>query len=97
MAAKRPINQNDVLSGLIDIANTRYKKSEFNMQDVTAETFAIIFAGSDTTATALTAIFYFLHKHPQTLAKLREEIDLAFAEGRVLKHSTLHLQSNLRP
>lgn len=83
MAAKRPTNPNDGLSKLIVVANAKDEKSKFSMLDVTAEIFAIIFAGSDTTSTALTAIFYFLHKHPQTLAKLHEEIDTAFAEGRV--------------
>ncbi|KAH9207407.1 cytochrome P450 oxidoreductase [Leptodontidium sp. 2 PMI_412] len=83
MAAKRPISLTDGLSKLINVANEKGKKSRFGMQDVAAEIFAIIFAGADTTSTALTAIFYFLHKHPETLVKLREEIDTAFAEGKV--------------
>ncbi|PVH72201.1 cytochrome P450 oxidoreductase [Cadophora sp. DSE1049] len=83
MAAKRSFNSNDGLSKLIDVVNDKDKKEPFSMLDVVTEIFAIIFAGADTISTALTAIFYFLHKHPQTLAKLQEEIDTAFSEGKL--------------
>lgn len=83
MEAKRPINTNDCLNKLICVANNKDQKSEFNMLDVVAEIFAIIFAGSDTTATAIISIFYHLHMHPYALAKVREEIDAAFSEARL--------------
>ncbi|KAE8447538.1 hypothetical protein EG329_010668 [Mollisiaceae sp. DMI_Dod_QoI] len=38
-------------------------------------------AGSDTTAITLSAIFYNLLRHPLTLARLRAEIDSAYATG----------------
>ncbi|PSN61451.1 cytochrome P450 oxidoreductase [Corynespora cassiicola Philippines] len=85
MASNRPVNRNDVLSKLIDVANSEDKKSEFNMLDVTAEILSIIFAGADTTATSLISIFYFIHKNPPVLKRLLEEIDAAFSDGR-LKH-----------
>lgn len=40
-----------------------------------------LFAGADTTATALTAIFYFLCKHPTTMHRLAQEIDTADRAG----------------
>jgi cytochrome P450 len=43
----------------------------------------MIWAGSDTTAIALTSIFYHLHRFPVTLDKLRDEIDHAFATGQL--------------
>lgn len=44
---------------------------------------AIIWAGSDTTAIALSSIFYHLHKHPDKLQILLKEIDEAFDTGRL--------------
>ncbi|EXJ67688.1 uncharacterized protein A1O5_09034 [Cladophialophora psammophila CBS 110553] len=79
MAAGRPYNRNDVLSKLIDIAND--PKNDFGILDVTTEIWAMIWAGSDTTYIALTSIFYYLHKNPYTLAKLRAEIEEAFTNG----------------
>ena len=40
-------------------------------------------AGSDTTGITLTAILYYLLKNPETLRKLREELDTASNDGRV--------------
>lgn len=34
-----------------------------------------VVAGSDTTATTLTALWYFLLRHPKALARLEEEVD----------------------
>ncbi|KAL4953679.1 cytochrome P450 [Aspergillus filifer] len=42
-----------------------------------------LFAGSDTTSIALSAIVFHLWANPSCLAKLREEINLAAIEGRV--------------
>lgn len=42
---------------------------------------SIIVAGRDTTAAALTAIFYYLARNPQTVEKLRREIDDQDAAG----------------
>ncbi|GME57771.1 hypothetical protein GTA08_BOTSDO13424 [Neofusicoccum parvum] len=38
-------------------------------------------AGSDSTSVALSAVMWFLMKHPEVLAKLRAELDTAAAEG----------------
>lgn len=81
VAAGKPVNRNDVLSKLLDLVEQKGQEQDFGILDVTTEIWNMIWAGSDTTAVALTSIFYHLHKHPHTLAKLRAEIEDAFAQG----------------
>ncbi|KAJ5689208.1 cytochrome P450 pisatin demethylase [Penicillium macrosclerotiorum] len=55
-----------------------------------------VFAGSDTTAIAFRAIFYFLLQNPATMGRLRAEIDTATSEGKLsrpvtYKQSVAHL------
>lgn len=47
------------------------------------------FAGSDTTAIALRAIFYYLLKNPRAYAKLMAEIDGEVAAGHMSEFATL--------
>jgi len=42
---------------------------------------SMVFAGSETTAISLSAVFYFLVKHPRVYAKLMQELDTAVADG----------------
>ncbi|KAB5543017.1 cytochrome P450-like protein [Coniochaeta sp. 2T2.1] len=60
----------------------REARPEF-MSDTLVQTMAVsmAFAGSETTAISLSAVFYFLLKNPKCLAKLREEIDEAGRAG----------------
>jgi cytochrome P450 len=60
----------------------REARPEF-MSDTLVQTMAVsmAFAGSETTAISLSAVFYYLLKNPRTLAKLRDEIDGAAREG----------------
>ncbi|KAM3414911.1 hypothetical protein BST61_g10053 [Cercospora zeina] len=77
-------SKNDLLNRLLDLVNTSPDpKKHWTELDVTAEIWTMIWAGSDSTAIALTSIFYHLHKHPKTLSKLRHEIDQAFSERRL--------------
>lgn len=74
--------RHDMLSKLIDLINdSPDPKVHWTIKDVAAEIWTMIWAGSDTTAVALTSIFYHLHRQPTVLAKLRAEIDDAFATG----------------
>jgi cytochrome P450 len=73
--------ETDMLSGLLEMVREKGENIKWNFSDVVVEVWSVIWAGSDTTATALTAIFYHLHKHPTKLAKLRQEIDTAFEQG----------------
>ncbi|KAK8134787.1 hypothetical protein PG984_006799 [Apiospora sp. TS-2023a] len=75
----------DILTGLLNIVRERGQEVNWNVADVATEVWAVIWAGSDTTATALSSVFYHLHKHPAALAKLRREIEAALAEGRLTR------------
>ncbi|KAF2030628.1 pisatin demethylase [Setomelanomma holmii] len=44
---------------------------------------SMVFAGSETTAISLSAVFYFLVKHPRVYAKLMQELDEAVANGSI--------------
>ncbi|KAK4643661.1 hypothetical protein QC761_406210 [Podospora bellae-mahoneyi] len=60
------------------------------MTDTLVQTMAVsmAFAGSETTAISLSAVFYFLHKTPRALARLLREIDDAAREGRFSDYET---------
>lgn len=53
------------------------------LSDTLVQTMAIsmAFAGSETTAISLSAVFYYLMRNPETLARLRQEIDDAARAG----------------
>lgn len=44
---------------------------------------SMVFAGSETTAISLSAVFYMLVKHPRVYAKLMQELDTAVAQGTI--------------
>lgn len=71
----------DLLDQLL--ALTTHHGGRFNVADVVTEVWAVIWAGSDTTATALTAIVYQLLLHPAVLARLRQEVQHAVAQGQL--------------
>ncbi|KAL3458207.1 cytochrome P450, partial [Aspergillus heterothallicus] len=82
--------ETDILTGLLGMVQEQQQTNEdstdkatWTVADVVTEVWAVIWAGSDTTATALTSIFYHVHKDPAALAKLRAEIDSAFEDGRL--------------
>ncbi len=60
------------------------------MSDTLVQTMAVsmAFAGSETTAISLSAVFYFLLKTPAALDRLRREIDDAARAGRFADHET---------
>ncbi|KAK3349306.1 cytochrome P450-like protein [Lasiosphaeria hispida] len=60
------------------------------MTDTLVQTMAVsmAFAGSETTAISLSAVFYFLLKNPPALAALRAEIDEAARQGRFSDYET---------
>lgn len=51
--------------------------------DVMVHLSANVFAGSDTTAIALRAVFYFLLRNPTVMAKVQEEIDNATRDAKL--------------
>ena len=70
--------------------------TRFSTRDVIVFTSSNVFAGSDTTAIALRAIFYNLMRNPSKMDKLVAEIDQAHGQGKLgnpisYKESTTHL------
>lgn len=77
--AASPISQPDLLSKFIQAKTDR---PEF-MNDSLVMTMAVsmAFAGSETTAISLSAVFYYLLKNPACMEKLLSELDTASREG----------------
>ncbi|OQE14085.1 hypothetical protein PENSTE_c039G08490 [Penicillium steckii] len=59
----------------------RSNPEKMSTKDVMVHLSANVFAGSDTTAIALRAVFYLLMRNPHVLAKLQSEIDTAADKG----------------
>ena len=57
--------------------------NHFTKNDVLIGAYSGIVAGADTTWISLGSIIYHLHKYPQTLTKLRNEIDEMAREGKI--------------
>ncbi|KAJ9204907.1 hypothetical protein DTO166G4_7697 [Paecilomyces variotii] len=71
----------DMLSRWMAIHQTDPEK--LSTRDVIVHLSTNVFAGSDTTAIAMRAILYLLLRHPEKLAKVRDEIDRADREGKL--------------
>ncbi|EKM52361.1 uncharacterized protein PHACADRAFT_148937 [Phanerochaete carnosa HHB-10118-sp] len=56
-------------------------QSGATMGEITADGMLAIIAGSDTTSTMLTNLWYFMLRHPEYAERLRKEIDLTFPPG----------------
>ncbi|KAJ5946669.1 hypothetical protein N7454_003508 [Penicillium verhagenii] len=65
----------DMLSRWMAIHNSDPER--LSTRDVIVHLSANVFAGSDTTAIALRAVFYFLMRNPLVMKKVRDEIDSA--------------------
>jgi cytochrome P450 len=84
--SEKMVKSPDLLSKFLAASEAR---PEF-MTDTLVQTMAVsmAFAGSETTAISLSSVFYFLLKHPQTLARLRAEIDDAARKGNFSDYET---------
>lgn len=70
---ERGSDHQDILSKLEAVHNE--KPMEFNRESLTSMAPSNIFAGSDTTAISMRAIFYYLMKNPRCKARLMEELE----------------------
>ncbi|EXJ71806.1 uncharacterized protein A1O5_05616 [Cladophialophora psammophila CBS 110553] len=70
-------DRKDFLAKCVE-SNKAGKLDQFTMNNVIGSNIG---AGSDTTGISMTAIIYFLMKHPDCLQKLREEVDTAARQG----------------
>ncbi|KAA8907976.1 cytochrome P450 [Sphaerosporella brunnea] len=77
----KPSARPDMLSKLIKVMEE--KSPDFDITDVYTEAYTAIFAGSETTATAMRSAIYHLCRNPQYKAKLVAEIDAAQREGKL--------------
>ncbi|KAF2433193.1 cytochrome P450 oxidoreductase [Tothia fuscella] len=79
-------------SGSIDFLSkftqAQHDHPEFMTDDlVLTSCLSMIFAGSETTAISLSAIFYYLIKNPRVYAKLMTELDNAVESGAIIDRS----------
>jgi cytochrome P450 len=79
--ATSPINGQPFIARLIEKQNDAPK--QITSGDIYATALSNVFAGSDTTATSLSGVLYYLIRTPRVLAKLRQELDEARAQGKV--------------
>ncbi|TPX07530.1 uncharacterized protein E0L32_002133 [Thyridium curvatum] len=73
----------DILSSLFQVMHDKGEKVDFKLSEVKVEVYAALlrFAGSDTTAAAVSSILYHLMKNPSAYNTLVEEIDNATRAG----------------
>lgn len=74
-------NRADLLSMFLKAKDSR--PDFMNDARVLGMATSMAFAGSDTTAISLSAVFYYLAKNPQCYTKLLEELDVAVANGTI--------------
>ena len=81
-----PMMKQDLLSKFIA---AREARPEF-MTDALVQTMAVsmAFAGSETTAISLSAVFYYLLRNPKYYERLRQELDEAAASGKFSDYET---------
>jgi len=91
---KNPETRKDMMQQWLDMRETHPDRMED--KEILAAAVSNIAAGSDTTATVLQALFYYLLKSTNYLTRLREEIDSAHARGE-LSHIVSYIESQKLP
>lgn len=79
--------EEDIFSKLL--RNNKGEDLNIAEGEVLAECSVMMNAGTDTTTAALTNSIYLLYKHPEVLAKLREELDAATGTAEVPSYEEL--------
>ncbi|KAF5677377.1 pisatin demethylase [Fusarium circinatum] len=77
----KTVERKDIMSSLFDIIREKGDKVDFGLTEAKVEVYVALFAGSDTTAAAVSSILYHLVKNPQAYRKLTDEIRQAAASG----------------
>lgn len=96
---KAPEDHGDLLSMLI-LARDEEGKG-LTESEISAQARSLIFAGHETTAMAMKAVTYLLFQHPESLARLQEELDgqdtgVSVAALQGLKYTDAVVQESLR-
>lgn len=86
VARQATITRTDFFSNLLSEKASAQRLSE---EWLIAQANVLVIAGSDTTATALSTIIYFLTRHPQSLQRLQDEVRAAFQEESQMNDSAL--------
>ncbi|CAI6339321.1 unnamed protein product [Periconia digitata] len=73
--------RHDVLSQMLTIVHEKGDKVNFTEANVMAEMHVGVMAGADSTSILLRSIFYFMMKHPNTMAKAVAEAEVTFTNG----------------
>lgn len=58
----------------LDATSVVFRRSRLNRDEMVAESFIQLFAGTDTTSNTLTWFFYLIAKHPRVESKLIDEL-----------------------
>ncbi|TCD68997.1 cytochrome P450-dit2 [Steccherinum ochraceum] len=93
-AGKEAISQlvgegKDLLSVLLHENSKAQVDERISDDDILGHMSAFIFAGTDTTSSALTRVLYVLAAHPEAQVKLRKELKEARADGQDLSYDDL--------
>lgn len=64
------------------------------MIEVTTDSGLVIVAGSDTTSTVLSSLFWFIMTNPTIYRRLQDEIDSVFPSGENALDVTKHIHMN---
>ncbi|KAK5988243.1 Cytochrome P450 monooxygenase FCK2 [Cladobotryum mycophilum] len=78
---KRKPETPDIYSWILEEYEAVEKPTKQETLDIYSDAHLIVIAGSDTTAAALTCLFFELAYHPEAVKTLREEIDQYYAEN----------------
>ncbi|KAF2757755.1 benzoate 4-monooxygenase cytochrome P450 [Pseudovirgaria hyperparasitica] len=73
----------DVFSWILEDHQSKKKPTRQDELNLIGDGALIAVAGSDTTAAALTMLFYELSQHPEIVEKLQKEVDQAFEKGEI--------------
>ncbi|RAR14700.1 pisatin demethylase [Stemphylium lycopersici] len=87
-------NHNDILSQLLRTVHEKGAENDFTHKEVTLESWAGIMAGSDSTASNMRAVLYYLMKHPSAMHAAVQELqaqDHLLSKPVTYAESTTHL------
>ncbi|KAF5234790.1 hypothetical protein FANTH_11979 [Fusarium anthophilum] len=91
------VERKDIMSSLFDIIQEKGDKADFGLTEAKVEVYVALFAGSDTTAAAVSSILYHLVKNPQAYRKLTEEIRQAATSGELSDPSVQYSEAMKLP